>query len=54
MTEEDFIFAWVLVARAGSSVVWTQAKTHHVIENAKRAYKQIKESANEIDSRTED
>jgi len=52
MTEEDFVFAWVLATRAGGEEVW--GGTPFRIAEAKEVYKQIKESCNETDSRTED
>ena len=55
MSEEDFVFAWMLAARVGSTDHWTAAATYHQIVNAKETYKQIKqECKDETDSRTED
>jgi hypothetical protein len=43
MNETDFIFAWLLAARAATAGAWTDTAAH--IAKAKEIYKQIKESA---------
>lgn len=52
MSEEDFVFAWLIALRAGGDGPWG-GTPFHIIE-AKEIYQQIKESCNEANSRTED
>lgn len=52
MSEEDFVFAWLLATRAGDDGAW--GGTPFRILEAKEIYQQIKESCNETDRRTED
>ena len=56
MSEEDFVFAWLLAAKSGAglAVSWQQSTKDAQIKEARSIYKQIKESCNETDSRTED
>ena len=56
MSEEDFVFAWFLAARAGdSTTAWTEAKQRSLLIQAKQTYKLTKqECKDETDSRTED
>ena len=55
MSEEDFVFAWVLAHRAACpETIFSNLCNRQVITQAKEIYKQIKESCNETDSRTED
>jgi hypothetical protein len=42
MSETDFIFAWLLAARAATTGAWTDTAAH--IAKAKEIYKQIKDS----------
>ena len=56
MSEEDFVFAWLLVTRANSKVSWANSlETARVVtKQAKAIYKQVTEEEDEANSRTED
>ena len=54
MTEEDFVFAWLIATRASGGGLFSRDTVQHHIETAKQTYNQIKESCNEANSRTED
>lgn len=54
MSETDFVFAWLLAAKAGSgiAVAWQASTVEAQLREAKEIYKQVtKESNNEADSR---
>lgn len=53
MSETDFVFAWLLAAKAGSgiAVAWQASTVEAQLREAKEIYKQIKESNDEADSR---
>lgn len=53
MSESDFVFAWLLAAKAGSgiAVLWHDDLIKLQLREAKEIYKQIKESNDETDSR---
>ena len=56
MTEEDFVFAWLLAARAGSdTTAWSESRERSLLMQARRMYKLTKwEFKDETNSRTED
>ena len=57
MSETDFIFAWLLAAKAGAgtAVAWKTSTVEAQIKEARAIYQAInKGAANEIDSRAED
>lgn len=59
MSESDFVFAWLLAARAGSEAAsWALSREHALVEQARRVYKLIqleaKEHSDETHSRTKD
>lgn len=52
MTEEDFIYAWLLAAKsgAGMAVAWKDDQTEYQLREAKRVYQYIQqEKANDDD-----
>ena len=56
MSEEDFVMAWLLSAKAGQGgTVMSPAMVSHLIDEAKVTYRLIQLECNdETDSRTED
>ena len=49
MTEEDFVFAWLLAAKSGAglAVAWRQSTVDAQLQEARSIYKQIKQECND-------
>jgi hypothetical protein len=48
MTEQEFIYAWVLAAKSGSgiAVAWQQGTIEFQVSEAKRVYQALSETQN--------